>query len=487
MTVTKSKQSDILQGVQTPTISVIPEHSYSLLDECLETNALGGLNPFEWQANVLYGWLTCNSLGKWAASTGGLSVPRQNGKSLGVVAARCNYGLLILQEEIIYTAHLQKTATETFEGIASFFADTPKINKHVKAIREALGRESIVLKSGARIKFLARTRAGGRGQHGSLLIYDEAQELDSSQQASFKFAISASPNPQTLYLGTPPDENTPAVVFRRIRKRAIAGDTKKSAYFEWGVDHLPDFVEASNPSLWEITNPSLGLTIMPETIESELEDTDLLDFSRERLGWWDEKDNPNAVFSKSEWSACEIEKLPSKTDDEIVCLGIKFTPDGSHVAVSVAIKQGTETYIEGVFYESMDKGTSWLAEWINNRKSTIAEVWIDGKVHSSALYKKIKDGGFQEKAIRILGTRDVTDSSAIFYDAVTEEKVLHAPQELMDESATKAQKRFIGDKNSGGWGFGDGTVSCAPIESASFAYMAVITTKRNPRRKLRIG
>lgn len=110
----------------------------------------------------------------------------------------------MFKEQVIYTAHLQKTATETFEEMRDFF-ETPALASYVAEIRTALGREQIILKNGARIKFLARTRNGGRGQHGDLLIFDEAQELDENQQASFIPAISASSNPQTIYVGTPPD------------------------------------------------------------------------------------------------------------------------------------------------------------------------------------------------------------------------------------------------------------------------------------------
>ena len=85
-------------------------------------------------------------------------------------------GMLLFNESVIYTAHLQKTATETFEEMRDFFEGAKRL-RHVAEIKTALGREQIILKSGARIKFLARTRTGGRGQHGDLLIFDEAQAL----------------------------------------------------------------------------------------------------------------------------------------------------------------------------------------------------------------------------------------------------------------------------------------------------------------------
>ena len=105
--------------------------------------------------------------------------------------------MLLFNEQVVYTAHLQKTATKTFEKIRDYFEEQA-LKKYVKEIKTAIGREQIILKSGARIKFLARTRNGGRGQHADLLIIDEAQEMDENAQASFLPAISASLNPQTI-------------------------------------------------------------------------------------------------------------------------------------------------------------------------------------------------------------------------------------------------------------------------------------------------
>ena len=121
-------------------------------------------------------------------------------------SGRIASGMILYAEWVIYTAHLQKTATETFMELRGLF-ESRGLRKYVKEIKAALGREQIILKNGGRVVFVARTRNGGRGLHGDCLVFDEAQELTSEQQASFLPAISASRNPQTIYLGTPPDEN----------------------------------------------------------------------------------------------------------------------------------------------------------------------------------------------------------------------------------------------------------------------------------------
>ena len=183
-------------GSQEPSERIAPDYIESDGFQATKLLKVGGLIMDPWQADVLDDWMGRSPSGRWAASTCGGSVPRQNGKSL-LVQGRAEAGMLMLNEQVIYTAHLQKTATETFEEMRDFF-EHPRINKYVKDIKTAIGREQIILKNGARIKFLARTRNGGRGQHGDLLIVDEAQEMDDDQQASFLPALSASSNPQTI-------------------------------------------------------------------------------------------------------------------------------------------------------------------------------------------------------------------------------------------------------------------------------------------------
>lgn len=471
-----------LIGSQEPTISIFPEYESSEILDCIDLNVAGKLDPFDWQINVLRPWLGVDKIGKWTSPVCGLSVPRQNGKSLGVVAARCNYGMVIRGESVIYTAHLQKTATETFEIMRDFF-NTPKLKKRVEVIKSALGREEIKLKNGARIKFLARTRNGGRGQHGDLLIFDEAQELDPKQQASFTFAISASPNPQTIYLGTPPDEINDPGVFRTIRSKAINRQSKRTSWAEWSVSEVPE--DVNDKRWWYMTNPSLGITIQESTIEAEVEQQDVEEFSRERLGWWCNTASANQIVSREDWDECLTLEPPKKSQDEKIAAGVKFTADGANVALSVAVKQGNRVYVECIEYCSMSKGITWLASWLVDRKDVLSVVCIDGRSNTGSLVAKLNELEFPEKGMQVMGSSAVVSACSMFTNAVNEHELEHSEQPLLDESVCSAVKRKIG--NDGGWGFGNGKTDCAPAESTAFAYYGVITSKRNPKKKLRIG
>lgn len=389
-------------------------------------------------------------------------------------------GMLLFNEQIIYTAHLQKTATETFEEMRDFF-ESPKIKKYVAqdGIKSALGREQIILKTGARVKFLARTRSGGRGQHGDLLIFDEAQELDSTAQASFLPAISASLNPQTIYTGTPPDPGSTGGVFRGIRSKVLNKKTKKAAWFEYSVKDIGDITDRQR---WADTNPALGRRIQISTIESELEQMAPDTFARERLGWWSPEivEEVDYAIDRKKWSACasESEKPEGKT-----AYGIKFTADGTMVALcgTVIPKEG-EARISLIKEEPMSMGLQWLADWLNERYTKASCVVIDGRNGTSVLVDKIRTVWKAKNSVVVPASRDVVSADSELINQINEGTVTwYKYQDSLNDSAINAEKRSF----SGGFGFGGG--HSAPIEACALALWGAKNSKRDPNRKMKIG
>lgn len=409
--------------------------------------------------------------------TCGGSVPRQNGKT-GLVAGRAESGMILYNEQVLYTAHLQKTATETFEEMAAFF-DTDKLRKYVKDIKTALGREQIILKSGARVKFLARTRNGGRGQHGDLLIFDEAQELDTDAQASFLPAISASLNPQTIYVGTPPDPNCTGTVFRDIRQKALDKKTKSTAWFEFSVKDIGD---VTNKKRWAETNPALGRRILITTIEGECEQMTPDTFARERLGWWTPivAHKEDFALDRKKWEACRSDdpKPEGKT-----AYGVKFTADGSTVCLAGAvIPDDGPARISIIEVKSTGQGLQWLGDWLNDRYKKASCVVIDGRNGVDVLVDKIVDTWKAKNSVIRPSVKNVIAAVSNLTDSINDKTVTwYSKQELLNDSAVTSVKRPI----SGGWGFGG--ENAAPIEACSLALWGVKTSKRNPNKQMRIG
>ena len=464
-------------GCQEPTARIAPNYQKSDGLQAARLLKVGGLTLDPWQSYVIDDWLGRSPSGKWSSSTCGGSVPRQNGKTL-LLQGRATVGMLLYGEQVLYTAHLQKTATETFEEMRQYFEGS-KVVRYVREIKTALGREQIILTNGARIKFLARTRNGGRGQHGDLLIFDEAQELDENQQASFLPAISASLNPQTIYIGTPPDPTAPGIVFRGIRKKALDGETKRTSWFEYSVDDIGDVSERER---WAACNPALGRRILLSTIESECEQMDPDTFARERLGWWSPviTHEIDRAIDAEAWNLCaSMEPKPEgKT-----AFGVKFSSDGSEAVLCGAVlpKEGPAR-VTMIDRKPAGYGTKWIADWLNPRSKTAACVVIDGRNGVDILIDRIADSWKYKNSVIKASANDAIAAVSILMDGLSEKSFTwYAPQEDLRDSALTSIKRPIGK----GWGFGGD--NSAPIEAAALALWGVKTTKRDPSRKMRIG
>ena len=473
----RSYPSESLLGRREPSVRVCPDYDKTDGVDAQRLLKAGGLVLDPWQADILLDWMAVTPYGRWICRTVGISVPRQNGKT-GLIQGRAEAGMIMLNEQVIYTAHLQKTATETFEEMADFFSATA-LMKYVKDIKTALGREQIILKSGARVKFLARTRNGGRGQHGDLLIFDEAQELDVDAQASFIPAISASVNPQVIYAGTPPDKNAFGAVFRGVRENALSGKSSTLSWTEYSVEEVGDVHDRSR---WALTNPALGTRILQTTVEGECEQMPEETFARERLGYWSkiaEKQIDYAIPGPL-WDACVSDELKPEGK---TAYGIKFSFDGSEVVLCGAVipKEGPAR-ISMIEKRPTGYGTQWLADWLNERYGKSSAVVIDGKNGADVLVEKISETWRFKGSVIRPSARDVMAAAGTLMDSLNENTVTwYRGQDALRESALSSVKRPI----SGGWGFGGD--NSAPIEAAALALWGAKTAKRDPNKVMRIG
>ena len=435
-------------GSQEPSARIAPRYKTSDGPDAEALLAVVGLILDPWQSGVLCDWMGRDAAGRWAASSCGGSVPRQNGKTL-VLQGRAIAGMVLLNENVVYTSHLQKTSTETFSEMRDIF-EHPKLKPYVKDIRNALGREEIILKSGARIKFLARTRNGGRGQHGDLLIFDEAQELDETAQESFLPAISASRNPQTIYIGTPPGPD-------------VTGTVK-------------------DPKRWAKTNPALGRRMLLSTIEGEAEQMAPDSFARERLGWWSPKPTEHAeyILIEDAWDRCVSDE---QKPDGKTAYGVTFAADGSAVCLCGAVlpKDGPAR-ISLIELQPGGRGIAWLADWLNARYGKASCVVIDGRGGADVLVDRIRDVWRVKTAVVRPSARDVVAAAGLLINTINEGGLTwYRQQQALRESAVTATKRPIG----GGFGFGGD--NSLPIEACALALWGAKTSRRDPTRKMRIG
>lgn len=451
----------------------------------------------DWQADIAACWFATDDDGRYVHTTGGILVPRQCGKT-DLLEFRIANGMLFGnggQGEIVaYSAHRVDTTMDMFNSLLNLFGDNrkppeewryPELHELVAEEKFTNGHQSITLKNGSQVLFSARSTGSLRGFTCDVQIYDEAQFLTDDQLSASKSVTSSAPhgNPQTIYAGTPPSEHgIYAEPFGRVRQNAIAR-MPGICWHEWSVESFEPAM-LSDRNVWAEVNPSLGKNLLWSAVESELADMSPEKFAIERLCWWPETAQAGAI-NQAKWSASASDG-PADDDIAKLAVGVKFAPDGLQVCASVAVlargenRRDDMVHVELVHNGNTLDGVGWLADWLLDRKDKVAEVWIDGRSGAANLGSILVRGGYSHKAVHVMGSGDAVTATTMAVNMLAEGHMTHYASEALDASARSATKRKIGTD-----GYGLGGDSCA-IESACAALAAVMTTRRNPMRKMRV-
>ena len=72
----------------------------------------------KWQKDILDCWLGRDEAGTYNTTSGGVSMPRQNGKNV-CLEAREFFGLVVNGEKILHTAHQVRTSKKSFRSVVS--------------------------------------------------------------------------------------------------------------------------------------------------------------------------------------------------------------------------------------------------------------------------------------------------------------------------------------------------------------------------------
>lgn len=424
----------------------------------------------------------------WLASTIdgiGMSLPRQVGKTYLVASltfALCvnTPGLLV-----IWTAQHSGTSDETFLSLQGF-ARRSQIKAHVRKIYTGSGDEEVRFHNGSRILFGAREHGFGRGIPGvDMLIFDEAQILSDKAMSNMVATMNTSRLGLHLYMGTPPkpEDAGKSEAFTRMRSQAWEGTLTDGGWVEFGADPKAD---PSDRKQWAKANPSFPKRTPAQSILRLKRKLTEGDFRREGLGIWDEATGESPVISRSRLEDLAVVEAPI---EGVVSFGVKFSPDGSTVALSAARRlDGDRVHAELLERRSMGAGTAWLVKFLESRWRETAQIVVDGKAHAGNFINDLRAVGVGAKVIWAPSTDQVTTAHSMFLEAVTRETVsvlAGEGQEALFESFQASVRRKIGP--AGGWGLepkpgGESTSA----ESMIFAHWAARTSKRKPGRKQRV-
>jgi hypothetical protein len=328
-----SALSAVRLGSQSPSFSTVaPGRVDSYGADVTALAAAAGLILDPWQQLCVDQFCAVRADGRWCAFEVGLVVARQNGKN--AVLEAIELAALFLWDErlIAHSAHKFPTAQEHFLRMRQLIDQLAEVDPAARGVKitTANGKEALELRSGARLRFFARSKGGGRGFSGDRIVFDEAFDLTSQALGSMiptMAARSMTGNPQLMFSSSAP--HATSVELHRLLDR-----TGRTTVLEWGN---PVGTDPHDREAWARANPGLGVRISEEFVENELATLSPAEFGRERLGIRDALVTDEITSSPFVgWDACH----QAGPLGRVVGLAVDVPPEAGSVVFAVADETG---------------------------------------------------------------------------------------------------------------------------------------------------
>ena len=422
-------------GRQTPTTSVILPYERTLGQEAIDLYEKTGRTALEWQRLLIRDIMARNDDDLWTHSKFGYAVPRRNGKN--EIAAILELWGLTHGENILHTAHRTTTSRSAWERLKALLDDAEIPHKDSGAV----GQETIRCKTtGGVIHFRTRTSKGGLGEGFDRMIIDEAQEYTEDQETSLKYVVSAAPNPQTVFCGTPPTTESSGTVFMHMRDAILTDGIEDTGWAEWSVDEIH---KQTDVDAWYECNPSLGSILKERAVKAEIGGNEL-DFNIQRLGYWIRYNLKSAV-SRAEWDELQCAEVPALRSS--IFVGIKYSKTDT-VAVSIAIRaEDGRIFVESIDCRPFRDGTDWIVAFL--RGIEYAAVVIDGASGQYLLKEAMRDAKLYKTTLPKVV--EIIKANASFEERLAGKELCHMGQPSLTNSVTNCEKRQIG--SNGGFGY----------------------------------
>lgn len=456
-------------GAQRPRIELVPRAAYTDAgDDAIALADAAGLHLHDWQQYVMRGMLGETYTGQWSAPRVGLVVPRQQGKG-SILEARELAGLFLFGEKlIIHTSQLLTTSREAFYRLKLLIDATPELADQVRQMYEGNVSNSIVLKDGRSIRFMARSKDSGRGLSADLLVIDEAYDVTAFEMAALRPTLSASSNPQTIF--TSSAALPESYVLHDIRAQGMDPHTKRMAYFEWSA---PDDCDPDDLDALVASNPSLGLRLTLETVADERADMDDETFKRERLGVLPTMEAARLVTPPM-WGACRDEE--SEVGEDLF-VGVDVGPMRDVAAIALVSPRGDDrVHVEVVDVIDLPMAAARIKE-IRDRWHP-RSITVDAGGAAGSLAQECRALGVSTKPIAY---RDIGQSAGAMFDAIKTRSIAHIGQPELDNAVAAADRKYMGATGLWRWvPRKDSAESVSVLVAASYALLSM--RKRTVRR-----
>lgn len=485
--------SELAPDLVWPDFYTRPAYSETIGPEVVDLAVMAGLPPYPEQALLLDDIFAVDPVDANRSAVFGAGVVAARQQLKTGLLKQAALGWLFLEQVplVIWSAHEFSTTLEAQQDLIALIDGCSDLSREVAKVTVAAGENAIILKSGSRIRFKARTSGGGRGLTGDKIILDEAFALRPMHMGALLPTLIQVPDPQVVYASSA--GLLKSDVLRGVRDRGRVypdGDplarADRTMYAEWGSEkrpcesescsHRPGvegcalddrellekacFVSHRNDRMGVID--SLRLELPPE------------EFAREVLVWWDDPIGDGA-FDLDAWNALRVEAV---RPEGVPCFAVDVSPGQEWAAIVSAMPNGERVQVEVTSHDGvMDHrpGVGWLRARINEiRQSHDVPFLFQAGGGFEALVPELEEDGAQLVRVPRSG---VAAACGHLFELFKSGRLAHLGQDELFDAVRVARQKQIGD-SAFVW-VRDGLADLAPLYGASLAVWAV-STGRDP-------
>lgn len=401
-----------------------------------------------------------------------ITVPRQNGKTLLIQGLMTHRSLAWgSPQRVAYTAQDGNAAAEKLLDDMVPLWERSKFKKAIRRVYRSNGKEHVAWRNGSLLKIVRGADGSGHGKTLDQGVLDEAWEfVDDRLEQAVAPAMVTRADAQ-MFIPSTAGKSKSVFFLRKVRagREAVAADTGRGvAFFEWS---LPDDVDPRDPTGWPLANPACGYTIRPDTLATQYQSMEFVEFCRAHLNMWPDLETAGwQVIPEDVWSA--VQDVAAAPLD--VVFGLAVGPDHDTAAVVAVSPSGDVELVDYLDAEDGWSGRSDDPVEVAGRVAAICgrnpgRVALDKGGPEGALIPELVKAGVE--VVELSGP-DVIRACGGLYRAVADRKVRVRPSDVLTASVRGAVKKPITDRWV--WSRTACQFDAAPIMAATVGWGAAV-------------
>jgi phage terminase large subunit-like protein len=433
--------------------------------------ALLGWRFHPWQAHVADVAMEVHTSGTPFYRTVGISVARQNGKTL-LVLARIAMELFGRNRTVVYTAQDRITARRKWEEMCRTLIDVPSFARRVVHFHTNNGQEELLLDTGSRFLIVTPNEKAGRSLSVDLAVIDEAfVHRTMGIVGALGGTMGARSHAQlwvTSNAGT--SESRLFRHYTETGRNQILNPTSPMAWFEYAAAEDADVLDRK---AWADANPSLDLpggVVSAHLAEQALSVgmTNPDQFGREYLNLWIDIDVLTGIDAVT-WAACRDDNL---IPGDRIALALDLTPERDRGALVAAGDVNGRTPIEVIEHTSdLQRLEQRTIEVALRAKATVV---LDRGNPATSFVPALEKAKVR---VRLIPAPDFARACGEFHDAARYQRISHRGDYRLADAVLGATKRAQGES----WVWRRrGPSDISPLVAATLARWGIVAAALQP-------